>query len=510
MNIKEQFELLKTDGEIGYYTHCELTQIFGMRKEDKTLFNIYTLIVFQDKSYEQTETKFLTKKLLPINEEILCGVLQSIFSIEEVIKFFDLLHQTNRYVLDNKDCQIDVLKFLDKQFIVNSNSNDSPQINNILKNNFHNGSYIIEGFSLNKNSVSCLSTDPVKLNAISEKISEILPIKISNVSDRLGNVIFQFPINIFRTKVSCDKDDKKLYLHLELHGKYSLPDYLQITAINKFDNTIVDFSSKNLTSEQEQIEVNAFGIVELSIVNSKNNLVLFYDYVSFSSLVEFNINLLSHQARCFSTGGELQKVPVYSQNNFNTGQQQSLHERKIISQRKYEEQQNDLAKTKDFIQYYGDYSQKAVDDIRSLIVKNSDNGVYLWDPYLSAVDIKTTLYFAPKRGITLRAISGLKQNSSKSNEVSIMRADFESDDKHFLFLNLEVRARIGSHGYDFHDRFLIFPKDKPLVWSLGISVNQLGKSHHILQKVSNPQHILNAFNKLWDELNYPECIVWKS
>lgn len=510
MNIKEQFDLLKTDGEIGYYTHCELTQIFGIRKEDKTPFNIYTLIVFQDKSYEPTEPKFLTKKLLPINEGISCGVLQSIFSIEEVIKFFDLLHQTNRYILDNKDCQIDVLRFLDKQFIVSSNSNDPPQINCLLKNNFHNGSYIIEGFSLSKNNVSCLSTNPVKLNAISEKISEILPIKISNVSDRLGNIIFQFPINIFRTKVNCDKDDKKLYLHLELHNKYSLPDYLQATAINKFDNTIVDFSSKKLTSEEDQIEVNTFGIVELFIVSTRNNLLLFCDCVSFFSSFEFKMDLLSHQPRCFSIGAELHKVSIYSQNNFNAGQQQNLHERTIISQRKYEEQQNDLEKTKDFIQYYGDYPQKAIDDIRSLIVKNSDNGVYLWDPYLSAVDIKNTLYFAPKVGTKLKAISGFKQDSNKNNILNSMRMDFESDDKHFLFLNLEVRARIGNHGYDFHDRFLIFPKEKPLVWSLGISVNQLGKSHHILQKVSNPQHILNAFNKLWDELNHPECIVWKS
>lgn len=49
-----------------------------------------------------------------------------------------------------------------------------------------------------------------------------------------------------------------------------------------------------------------------------------------------------------------------------------------------------------------------------------------------------------------------------------------------------------------------------MVWSLGISVNQLGKSHHILQEVKHAQHILNAFNELWDLLDNEECLVWKN
>ena len=91
-----------------------------------------------------------------------------------------------------------------------------------------------------------------------------------------------------------------------------------------------------------------------------------------------------------------------------------------------------------------------------------------------------------------------------------MIEEFNKDDKEFLFLNLEIRGKIGTNGYDFHDRFLIFPSEKPKVWSLGISVNQLGKSHHILQEVKNAKHILNAFNQLWEELNREECLVWKS
>jgi hypothetical protein len=110
----------------------------------------------------------------------------------------------------------------------------------------------------------------------------------------------------------------------------------------------------------------------------------------------------------------------------------------------------------------------------------------------------------------MKAISGLKQDNSKEQVKQDMLNEFKKDKKEFLFLDLEVRGKIGNNGYDFHDRFLIFPLEKPKVWSLGISVNQLGASHHILQEVKNAQHILNAFNKLWDALNNKECLVWKS
>ena len=224
------------------------------------------------------------------------------------------------------------------------------------------------------------------------------------------------------------------------------------------------------------------------------------------------------------------QVPVSMQMQHNVGNNEIKHERTFMNDRKYLKQQKDLEDSKDFVQYLGNLSEKALNDIRGLIAKYRDSGVYLWDPYLSAIDIKNTLYFVPKIGVTLRAITGLKHNSlqksvyccgwcnsmtppkssnTKKQIMEDMNNEFNKDDKQFLFLNLEVRGRSEHNGYDFHDRFILFPSEKPLVWSLGISVNQLGKSHHILQKVSHPQHILNAFNKLWDELDRPECLIWK-
>jgi len=79
-------------------------------------------------------------------------------------------------------------------------------------------------------------------------------------------------------------------------------------------------------------------------------------------------------------------------------------------------------------------------------------------------------------------------------------------------LRLEYRVRRGPAGFGFHDRFLIFPRseDSPArAWSLGTSVNMLGKEHHILQQVDDGQLVADAFEELWKELIKPEHLIWK-
>ena len=54
----------------------------------------------------------------------------------------------------------------------------------------------------------------------------------------------------------------------------------------------------------------------------------------------------------------------------------------------------------------------------------------------------------------------------------------------------------------------LYPNTK--IMPFGSSVNSFGKTHHILQEVSHPQPVLDAFNDLWDQLNNNNCIVWNS
>ncbi len=209
--------------------------------------------------------------------------------------------------------------------------------------------------------------------------------------------------------------------------------------------------------------------------------------------------------------GKQVKVSVGS-NEMNFINNKDISNDDWIHNRKYEQELKELENNGSFIQYFGNQEEKALTDLRNLINKYSNNGVYLWDPFLNVSDIKKTFYYTPYSNVPLRAITNLKDvnSTSKTTNFDKVKTEFEVDDKEYLLIDLEVRSKQNGYGSDFHDRFLIFPLEKPKVWSLGTSVNSLGKSHHILQEVKHAQHILNAFNKLWDELNHKECIVWKS
>lgn len=248
----------------------------------------------------------------------------------------------------------------------------------------------------------------------------------------------------------------------------------------------------------------------IEVIDKNFGLLLYRFRVSLMKYMNSNGNLIEPQKRVFELSGKKEELEVATSCGSRVhGKTQDKTFNEWIQERKYEEQLKELEKSKAFVQYFGDEEEKALSDIRELINQYGERGIYIWDPYLSAIDIKNTLYYAKNTYLPMKAISGLKQDS-KEKAKQDMLVEFQKDKKDFLFLDLEVRGKVGSHGYDFHDRFLIFPLEQPKVWSLGISVNQLGASHHILHEVKNAQHILNAFNKLWNELNSKECLVWKS
>lgn len=184
-----------------------------------------------------------------------------------------------------------------------------------------------------------------------------------------------------------------------------------------------------------------------------------------------------------------------------------------------------LAEELSFKQYPDKNSDNRLIDLQDLIKRNDRNGVYLWDPYLRPKDIFNTLFYSPSINVPLRAITSIKSTKKKDcmkNEDSIkfkekiekIKEEFKKNEN-CDYLNLEVRMQHHSYGNNFHDRFLIFPSfsifDEAKVYSLGTSINSFNKkSHHILQKVSYPEIIIEEFNKMWEQLDNEECILWKS
>lgn len=98
-------------------------------------------------------------------------------------------------------------------------------------------------------------------------------------------------------------------------------------------------------------------------------------------------------------------------------------------------------------------------------------------------------------------------------DLSEIKANFNQYDTAFKSsINLEFRTTRNVNNGKFHDRFIIFPHTQQgtLAWSLGTSVNGFGKSHHILQKVTDGQMIADAFDEFWQSLQNDEYLIWRS
>jgi len=520
--MKPKLDFLLNNSNIGIYNKCEVIEIFGFKKQERETFNIYTLIVFEN-TKKISIKGLMTEKLQPFknNKNISWDIQKRIVDISMIKKLYNELLEENRFCID-KNLTVGNLKPLPEQYVPpREDMHHEIQLNYLLKNNFHNGSYILEFFDEEKKDVKFLLDDSALLNNFSEKVSEtpFLKLKLANVSDRLGNVIFQFPINsfeLFHNSIRDKKPPRYKGISLEIYPKsknFNIKN-LQVRLFEENDNLITRQRLVDITKNITQINFDDCFGTHIELIDKKSSLLLYKYKFSIMKYMSSSIGIVEPQNRIFNFNGNIKKIKVtHNTKNNIYGKLKDKSFNEWIQDRKYEQELKELEKTKAFVQYFGNKKEKALNDVRYLINQYGQQGVYIWDPYLSAKDIKNTLYYSKIAYTPLRAISGLGKGDKKHQRETFkkdMIAEFNKDDKKFLFLNLEVRGKIGSSGYDFHDRFLIFPLEKPRVWSLGISVNQLGASHHILQEVKNAQHILNAFNKLWGELNDEECLIWKS
>lgn len=546
---ENELNFLLDEANVGLYNKCEVIEILGFEK-NKTPFNIFTLVVFENTT-KDCLNKLFTDKLQKFKKfkNISWGINRRVINIKDAFDFFILLKEKNIFKFD-KEINISPLKLLPTQSIQKKDSFNSPQINAILKNNFNHGSYLVEFFDESKEYCDFLIEDENLLKEFSSKLLQFLPINLETLSDRLGNVIFQLPRNDINIDFETIKNTiTNRYSGIKIFIDSQKTENFLIRVYEEIDGNISVQKIVNEVKKETIIPLDDCFGTTIEVFDKNTSLLVYKN--NFNIIKNFSVSMHSSgvSKRNFKIDNNPIEVPISGKN-----EKKIQHNKDYLSwigDRNSKNELKNLEENKSFQQYFGKEGddKKALDVVRTLINKYGSNGVYLWDPYLSADDVKNTLYYSKDANIPLKAITALKQNSSRIKNVfrnmqfnitknilkyvyidyqytlicflnltknekvkkdMIDTFNIDKVDKEDLYLDFEIRSRIGNNGYDFHDRFLIFPLDSPKVWSLGISVNQLGKSHHILQEVKHATHILNAFNNLWDELEKEECIVWKS
>lgn len=512
----DQYNKLEKNGNIGFYKSCEVTEIYLKLNQNDETVNFFTLAVLEEKPFENNMANMILEES-PINKDYNLNIKQYHLSLKDSKENFRILlnegiWNSNYDPISSED--FSELRCIPKQFVSSLNF-DYNRLSKVLKNNFNNGSYILEFFNENKRLLNFILENDILLNNIYQQIKKFLPINLYIARDRIGNFIFQFPISLFNLNIRATDTWDGIKFDFSMNHKDKSEYIIEVDSV--FENNYMDSKIIKYNPSQPIVKVENLDFGCLIKVWKINPFLLVYYYNGgFLKDIRINPNYYLSKKRYFEdkTSKKLIEIPIRNKNYIH-------HEKKeYYEHMRYAK--NLITKFSSQNLFYKLYPPtkenppEDLKDLRNLIQTKGTYGAYLWDPYLKPNDIFKTLYYSNMPNVPLRAIGSIKSN--EKNNISEIRNNFRKQFKNLetnnLELNIEFRVQINDIGEKNHDRFLITPGNrksfvKSHAYSLGTSINGFGKSQHVIVELTDPKEILTKFDTLWEKLNKEEYIVWK-
>lgn len=148
----KDFELLSRKENLGFYRSAEITNAFIIDNKEKDIYNFFTICVMEDREPISTNKKVLSTKPIKINNRFSFGCYQFQKDIKSSeLDFEKILSNKHTGIIDigEGSLKVGLLKLIPKQFVPQNSSKD-VSLNRVLKNNFKNGSYLLEFFDVSK------------------------------------------------------------------------------------------------------------------------------------------------------------------------------------------------------------------------------------------------------------------------------------------------------------------------------------------------------------------------
>lgn len=520
MDIKSIEKILKMPS-IGNFKCIELFEVIGIRDSNPS-FNIFSLAVAHETDLPLTEKENITPNLIKLkaDKSQKFGVLKRIVSIEDFLKIISYLVTPGSNEDDRNKLCYGHLKAIPPVYVPPLEQGKNEFLG-LLKNNFFGGSHLFEWFDESKEYVAPLIKNLAALDELSGRLQEYLPIKIGTHSDRLGNIIVQIPCAAVAFTIERrDEQSHQLLSNLAVSPHFSGEMNFSGIFWREQYGSIIDFQKIPLVAGRNIIpfqQINGKGYY--TIWDESNQIICSGGQVrSFVESVNSPMSLQEYNQRIFKLpNGKEKRINIFTPTSQSQIGKNTKDYRNWVRNRFLKIEKQELHDTLKLRQFKRDMRQEALVFIRELIKKYGKNGIYLWDPYLNAKDLLETVFFSPSANSPIKALTGLKI-APQENKTSSYKADLANEINQAIrqagWLNLTFvnadRSKVG----DFHDRFIIFPQaiDEPVrAWSLGTSVNSLGKSHHIIQEVEDGQIIADVFEEMWEQsINDENNILWKS
>ncbi|MGY2286502.1 VPA1262 family N-terminal domain-containing protein [Pseudomonas gingeri] len=545
-------------GVIGNYEWFEVIEVgCSFNKKFLNVFSIYVAIDGSPPA-GQASSLFLSgndRKIPGINSYSF-GVSRRYVAVEDFLHAIKRFDENGKLETSTPPLPHGLLRVSAPAFYAPDGTQRVP-LNRVLKNNFWNGSHVIELADSEKEGLQFLLSDVKAISALGVWVRKFIAIDVASVADRLGNIVIQLPVTSIAAKFSGAQDNS-IEITLAWHPNVA---YRRVSGSIElgFDEAIVAYGQQELAEGNNFILTDTTNRPFRGFIwdTEKHILLAAYPPTIFISGggMRGSVSSVGSLTRVFhesdSVGGRVRReVALRSVERVWSSGARSLRPNGAWTERRISDTEiQRLIKLKHFVQYGGSVRgeaehQRAMADIRELVNMHGEDAIYLWDPYLSSSDILGTLFHCQHAGSELRALTSSKvlerkdqvepklcESSKKEPPNTLDEESGESDitarerwvnAQNSLLsgsieepghIKLEFRISFGPKGWPFHDRFLIFPKkngNPPETWSLGASVNHLGATHAIVQKVAHPQPVIDAFEDLWARIDSEEHLVWKS
>lgn len=543
--MQAEISRLLHPGVLGFHEHFEVTCVAGFRDKNPApvnLFTIYTAQEHEPLNAARSLTILTPDRIsIPGLKRWQFGVFRHHLGIQDLHDAITDYAASGQWKIDGKPLATSNLLPAPPRFVPIDSSVD-VQLNRVLKNNFWNGSHIFELWDTEKTAIPELLDNPLLLQALTEEIKKIVPIRLSTVSDRIGNILVQLPVTVCAIDIHHLNAQRQIVPTVAWHPKATARP-LHIHYEVRHDELVVGYDALEVTSTAGPLHLPTRGGPISRVWDEENRILLAASPdTHWAESFHTTTQIPGGQRHFFvpdKNGHPVAKnveVTGYSTEQV-IGKPTVDHTLRWTSARVYRRDADEKKASKEFVQYgllniTPDAEHEiALNDLHWLIKRHGRYGTYLWDPYLCAADILKTLFFSPHSNSDIRALTGGAQipqpnvgaaaqaPTANSDEPLGPPLDWGAEQSIELNLNkgnarnlkLEFRTRRKSNRRGFHDRFIIFPSPNGTkAWSLGTSVNAVGKEHHILQIVTDGQLVHDAFISLWDTLTSPGQLIWKT
>lgn len=542
------FHTLIDCGVLNSCNYAEVVQVILLRKKDNVCLNYFTHVLFSSGFSEEESSVFLTDRPISINSEYKVLITKEKIARDSVLDILQNAAESQTWEWKEDKALLDDVFPMDLQFIPETDPTGSKTSDSTLVpielalygSKFSGGYYLCELFSAKTVLAKSLSTDDNR--KIQDEINKAkIGFNLESLFDRIGNIVCKIPMDIIRHKPVKLSPERGIAGRFILENSCTEPLECVLQIILESDHTIIETRVEEMVffekGEIREYSIDPNRYSNRIILSDKKSGIIYYSAVrdySFGSnyyamITPPQFGIQSSLKRIIVIDGQDKEIELT--NIAGIGEVSIEKEIFEIEKRQHKWMTEYEYKHHFFRSFVVGQENEAIQTVID-ICNDRDlfwdlEEVWLVDPYLSADDILKTVVYCGKYGISIKclthiaAINGNRETRTETTtegeslfETTVSR--YNGILKNALGkqkdLKLEYRTVAGMTGISFHDRYLILKcgLNKSRAWSLGISVNSLGKSHHIIQIVQSPMDVIDTIDTIWNQSLREECLIFKN